>query len=236
MLCISYYMPNEWRFYLTVRTAEQTVHEGRIYQLKLFCGKDYPDNPPTVRFQTRINMSCVNLETGVVSTDIYGGLLCLLTCYSRCGLTNNFQVEPNRFPMLSNWKRECTMEDILIQLKKEMMSPQNRKLSQPPDGPSLLICFFVDELEIYDSYFITLFSCLFPFIAVNCGLRDAFSIEMLWNCLLNQRILLNFVQEPCCSCLAVYYLIIFIKFIDLLFTGNEDARLEKGIVIRCCIL
>ncbi|KAG6396756.1 hypothetical protein SASPL_142913 [Salvia splendens] len=92
----------------TIIGPPNTVHEGRIYQLKLFCGKDYPDNPPNVRFQTRINMSCVNLETGVV--------------------------EPNRFPMLSNWKRECTMEDILIQLKKEMMSPQNRKLSQPPDG------------------------------------------------------------------------------------------------------
>lgn len=44
----------------------QTVHEGRIYQLKLFCGQDYPDNPPSVRFQTRINMTCVNKESGVV--------------------------------------------------------------------------------------------------------------------------------------------------------------------------
>ena len=47
-------------------TTCQTVHEGRIYQLKLFCGKDYPDNPPSVRFQTRINMTCVNPENGVV--------------------------------------------------------------------------------------------------------------------------------------------------------------------------
>ncbi|KAL4392350.1 hypothetical protein AHAS_Ahas03G0336300 [Arachis hypogaea] len=85
-----------------------TVHEGRIYQLKLFCGKDYPDNPPSVRFQTRINMTCVNQETGVV--------------------------EPQLFPMLANWQRECTMEDILLQLKKEMSSPQNRKLAQPPEG------------------------------------------------------------------------------------------------------
>lgn len=46
----------------------QTVHEGRIYQLKLFCDKDYPENPPTVRFQTRINMTCVKQETGVVGT------------------------------------------------------------------------------------------------------------------------------------------------------------------------
>lgn len=46
--------------------ACQTVHEGRIYQLKLFCGKDYPDNPPSIRFQTRINMTCVNAESGAV--------------------------------------------------------------------------------------------------------------------------------------------------------------------------
>ncbi|KAF8074353.1 hypothetical protein N665_1109s0009 [Sinapis alba] len=43
-------------------------------------------------------------------------------------------VEPSHFPMLSNWRREYTMEDLLMQLKKEMMSPQNRKLSQPLEG------------------------------------------------------------------------------------------------------
>ena len=44
----------------------QSVHEGRIYQLKLFCDKDYPEKPPTVRFHSRVNMTCVNHETGVV--------------------------------------------------------------------------------------------------------------------------------------------------------------------------
>ncbi|XP_008777784.2 zinc finger protein VAR3, chloroplastic [Phoenix dactylifera] len=92
----------------TIIGPHNTVHEGRIYQLKLFCDKDYPDNPPTVRFQTRINMTCVNQETGVV--------------------------EPSLFPMLANWQREHTMEDILVNLKKEMSSSQNRKLYQPPEG------------------------------------------------------------------------------------------------------
>ncbi|KAF1874514.1 hypothetical protein Lal_00029941 [Lupinus albus] len=95
----------------TIIAPPGTVHEGRIYQLKLFCGQDYPDNPPSVRFQTRINMTCVNQETGVV--------------------------EPHLFPMLANWQRECTMEDILMQLKKEMTSPQNRKLAQPPEGVAM---------------------------------------------------------------------------------------------------
>uniref|UniRef100_A0A804QA71 UBC core domain-containing protein n=1 Tax=Zea mays TaxID=4577 RepID=A0A804QA71_MAIZE len=44
----------------------KTVHEGRIYQLKLFCDKDYPEKPPSVRFHSRINLTCVNHETGVV--------------------------------------------------------------------------------------------------------------------------------------------------------------------------
>lgn len=45
----------------------QSVHEGRIYTVKLFCDKDYPDRPPSVRFHSRINMTCVNQDSGVVS-------------------------------------------------------------------------------------------------------------------------------------------------------------------------
>lgn len=92
----------------TIIGPQNSVHEGRIYQLKLFCDTDYPEKPPTVRFQSQINMTCVNQETGVV--------------------------EPSLFPMLANWHREYTMEDILTCLKKEMLAPQNRKLHQPTEG------------------------------------------------------------------------------------------------------
>lgn len=59
----------------------QTAYEGKIFQLKLFCGKEYPESPPSVRFQTRINMACVNPESGVVIncdlvSDIYGICVC----------------------------------------------------------------------------------------------------------------------------------------------------------------
>ncbi|AEE78962.1 ubiquitin E2 variant 1D-4 [Arabidopsis thaliana] len=91
-----------------INFMSQTVHEGRIYQLKLFCDKDYPEKPPTVRFHSRVNMACVNHETGVV--------------------------DPKKFGLLANWQREYTMEDILVQLKKEMSTSHNRKLVQPPEG------------------------------------------------------------------------------------------------------
>ncbi|CAA0842985.1 Ubiquitin-conjugating enzyme E2 variant 1D [Striga hermonthica] len=94
----------------TIIGPHNSVHEGRIYQLKLFCDKDYPEKPPSVRFHSRINMTCVNHETGVV--------------------------EPKKFGLLANWQREYTMEDILTQLKKEMASPHNRKLDRVAGGRS----------------------------------------------------------------------------------------------------
>lgn len=48
--------------------------------------------------------------------------------------------------MLANWQREYTMEDILMQLKKEMLSPQNRKLAQPPEGVLILYLIVANGL------------------------------------------------------------------------------------------
>ncbi|PWA48474.1 ubiquitin E2 variant 1D-4 [Artemisia annua] len=136
----------------TIIGPHNSVHEGRIYQLKLFCDKDYPEKPPTVRFHSRVNMTCVNHETGV---SVHEGRIYQLKLFcdkdypekpptvrfhSRVNMTcvnhETGVVDPKKFGILGNWQREYTMEDILIRLKKEMASPHNRKLVQPPEGTS----------------------------------------------------------------------------------------------------
>lgn len=69
MLCILFYL------YSHPVITLQSVHGGCIYQLKLFCDKDYPEKPPSVRFHSKINMTCVNHDTGVVTAQHFFALL-----------------------------------------------------------------------------------------------------------------------------------------------------------------
>lgn len=45
----------------------QTVFENRMFSLKIDTGMKYPDEPPTLRFLTRINLTGVD-KNGEVST------------------------------------------------------------------------------------------------------------------------------------------------------------------------
>mmetsp|Transcript_35853 Transcript_35853/g.43293 ORF Transcript_35853/g.43293 Transcript_35853/m.43293 type:complete len:143 (-) Transcript_35853:528-956(-) len=92
----------------TIIGPASTVHDGRIYSVKLKCGEAYPDKPPTVKFATKINMSCVDGGTG--------------------------QVDPRKFPVLNSWNRQYTIETILTGLRQLMMQADNRKLPQPAEG------------------------------------------------------------------------------------------------------
>ncbi|KAG5954289.1 E2 ubiquitin-conjugating protein mms2 [Claviceps humidiphila] len=92
----------------TILGPPLSAHENRIYSVKMFCGPHYPDQPPTIQFVNQINLPCVDPRNGMV--------------------------DPRHLPCLAQWKRENTMEMILIELRRYMAAPMNKKISQPPEG------------------------------------------------------------------------------------------------------
>ncbi len=86
-----------------------TAFENRIISLEIFCGENYPDEPPKVKFSTKVNMTCVK---------------------------PNGELDPANFPMYRQWKSKFTVENVLQELRNEMGAPHNRKTAQPPEGAS----------------------------------------------------------------------------------------------------
>lgn len=91
----------------TIIGPPHSNHENRIYSLKIVCDENYPDKPPKVQFISKINLPCVDSSGNVVVSE---------------------------FDTLKNWKRSYTMETVLLELRKSMASPNNKKLPQPEEG------------------------------------------------------------------------------------------------------
>ncbi|KAI0056059.1 UBC-like protein [Artomyces pyxidatus] len=92
----------------TIIGPGHTVHENRIYSLKIYCGESYPDAPPTIQFLSRVNLPFVSQADG--------------------------KVDASKLPVLSHWNRNSSLETVLVEIRREMASFNNRKLPQPPEG------------------------------------------------------------------------------------------------------
>jgi ubiquitin-conjugating enzyme E2 variant len=92
----------------TIIGPQGTKFDQRIYTLHITCGDKYPDQPPVVRFVTKVNMDCVG---------------------------PNGEINKNVFTKLgSAWNRNETIASILSGLREAMRSPKNRGLSQPQEN------------------------------------------------------------------------------------------------------
>jgi ubiquitin-conjugating enzyme E2 variant len=92
----------------TIIGPGHTVHENRIYSLRIVCGDTYPDQPPKVQFISQVNLPFVNRVDGTV--------------------------DPSKISVLSHWTPNNSIETLLVEIRREMVSPNNRKLPQPPEG------------------------------------------------------------------------------------------------------
>lgn len=92
----------------TILGPPHSNHENKIYTLAVTCGPNYPEVAPTVKFISKINLPCVDQTNG--------------------------EIDNQKFAVLANWKRSYTIEHVLVELRKEMATPQNKKLTQPPEG------------------------------------------------------------------------------------------------------
>ncbi|KAI5304331.1 E2 ubiquitin-conjugating protein mms2 [Ascosphaera pollenicola] len=92
----------------TILGPPHSAHENRIYSVDIECGPQYPDLPPKIVFVSAIVLPGVDQKTG--------------------------EFDPSKLPCLYNWKRDYTMETVLLELRRYMALPQHRTLKQPPEG------------------------------------------------------------------------------------------------------
>lgn len=79
-----------------------------MFSLIIECGPGYPDEPPKVKFISKIKMTGVIENTGVVDRRLV--------------------------PVLARWQRVYSIKTVLQELRKAMSLKENQKFTQPPEG------------------------------------------------------------------------------------------------------
>ena len=131
-----------------------TMFDGRLYELRITCGPDYPTVPPKVRFTSRVNMSSVNQQTGtkpVFSSTLSYTFSIFLLVHNHVYVLGAVESD---LPALSNWNRNMTIESVLLSLRNTMQTPNNRRLPQPPEG-EYVHCVTYHLIHLQTTYLLT---------------------------------------------------------------------------------
>ena len=84
------------------------THEGRLYSLSIVCGPNYPLEPPVVSFLSKVAIKCVDGAGRVDVNKVLKGR--------------------------SGWGRDLDIAAVLSSIRADMVSPDNRRTPQPPEG------------------------------------------------------------------------------------------------------
>ena len=127
--------------------------DSRIISLLVSCGTNYPDERPTVRFQSKVNypfvvrrlFSALSLSLShraahprtfrpaarirMISADLA----------SPCGRPQDAQGnlasgKKTGAPCIDNWTRSNSIEQLLVSIRNLLAKSDFKKLPQPPDG------------------------------------------------------------------------------------------------------
>ena len=128
------------------------MHDGRIYNLNITCGAEYPDkasegeeereNRARARARARparagpFLSSCLPhaRSLSLSPPPSQPPEVAFLSKVNMGCVTPSGQVDPRAFPTLGAWRCTHTLERVLTDLRADMASPANRRLPQPPEG------------------------------------------------------------------------------------------------------
>lgn len=105
--------------------------DSRIVSCIIHAGDRYPDQPPEVQFQTKVNFPFVVSHSPACIAALPARRTDWPAARSQDG---SGKVLASKFPYMQQWNRGNSLAGVLSHLNKLFAKPEYRKLPQPAEG------------------------------------------------------------------------------------------------------